>query len=191
MTAQSPSKGFGVKGGSQSWAIHYGKGFDYITQSAQSGEIFIGGALTNSDPLSEIGNSRDDMNCVRSIAHLGGIMDATFGRPVREEIKTAWTGVMGFSIDGYPIVGKLPDAVTERKGGDDGGEWAAAGFGGYGMVNSFLSGQAVAEMLLGKAPAILPRSHVMNEERYELLVKELKRRLEASVKLDAQYKALL
>ncbi|KAK4500112.1 hypothetical protein PRZ48_008298 [Zasmidium cellare] len=163
MTAQSPSKAFGVKGGSQSWAVHYGKGFDYITQSAQGGEIFIGGALTNSDPFSEIGNPRDDSNCVRSIAHLGGIMDATFGRPVREEIKAAWTGVMGFTVDGLPLVGRLPNTATLREGNN---EFVAAGYNGYGMPNAFLCGKHIADLLLGQESSqVVPSAYLVTEER--------------------------
>lgn len=163
MTAQTASKGFGVKGGSQSWAIHYGKGFDYITQSPGSGEIFIGGALINSDPFSEIGNPRDDSICVRSVAHLGGIMDATFGTHVREEIKAAWTGVMGFTVDGLPLVGRLPKAATQRDGTN---EFVAAGYNGYGMPNAYLCGRYIADAVLGReGTGEVPSAYVITEER--------------------------
>ncbi|KAF2169059.1 hypothetical protein M409DRAFT_21068 [Zasmidium cellare ATCC 36951] len=163
MTAQTPWKDFGVKGGSQSWAIHYGKGFDYITQSPSSGEIFIGGALINSDPLLEIGNPRDDANCVRSIAHLGGIMDATFGTPVRQEIRATWTGVMGFTVDGLPLVGKLPNMATLREGNN---EFVAAGYNGYGMPNAYLCGKYIADLVLGREHAgSVPSAYLITEKR--------------------------
>lgn len=163
MTAQTPSQAFGIRGGSQSWAIHYGKGFDYITQSPSSGEIFIGGALINSDPSAEIGNPRDDSNCVRSIAHLGGIMDATFGSHVRDKIKATWTGVMGFTVDGLPLVGRLPRVATLREGRN---EFVAAGYNGYGMPNAWLCGRHLADLVLGKEEAgDIPFAYVVTEER--------------------------
>lgn len=163
MTAQTPSKDFGVKGGTQSWAIHHGKGFDYITQSPSSGEIFIGGALINSNPFLEIGNPRDDLNCVRSIAHLGGIMDATFGTPVRQEIRATWTGVMGFTVDGLPLVGKLTKIATLREGNN---EFVAAGYNGYGMPNAYLCGKYIADLVLGREDAgSVPPAYLITERR--------------------------
>lgn len=165
MTAQTPHPEFGIPENSQSWSIHYGKGFDYITQSRRSGggEIFIGGALVRSDPLQELGNPRDDENALLPIAHLGGIMDATFGRPVCGEVKAAWTGTMGFTADGMPDVGQVTEEVSGRKGE---GEFVAAGYNGYGMANAWLCGRFVADLVQGRESEVcIPRAYKLTGER--------------------------
>lgn len=163
MTAQKPHSKFGIPEDSLSWSIHYGKGFDYITQSALSGEIFIGGGLTRSNPFEELGNPRDDTNSVVAVAHLGGVMDAAFGRPVRDEIISQWTGTMGFTSDGLPIVGRVPREVSGRDGD---GEFVAAGYNGYGMANAWLCGKYVADMLLGSSSNVpIPSAYALTRER--------------------------
>ncbi|KAF7188272.1 putative oxidoreductase OrdL [Pseudocercospora fuligena] len=164
MTAQTPHSSFGVQG-SRSYSIHYRNGFDYITQSGEGGEIFVGGGLVLSEPHHELGNPVDDSNATLPVAHLAGIMDATFGRPVRSEIKAAWTGVMGFTADGLPLVGKLPKTVTIRDGD---GEYVAAGYNGYGMPNAWLCGKHIANLILGKAndPPI-PTAYDLSDERLQ------------------------
>lgn len=154
MSTQLPSATFGNKyDGRRSWSIHYDAGFDYITQSGETGEIFHGGGLAQSIQrgLGELGNTRDDTNSVQAVAHLGGALNATFGieegQSMSSAMKVAWTGVMGFTSDGRPCVGRLPKEVTQREGSD---EWIAAGFNGYGMANCWLSGRHIADSVLGK-----------------------------------------
>lgn len=154
MSTQVPSKSFGNKyDGKKSWSIHYNAGFDYTTQSGESGEIFHGGGLAQSIQrgLGELGNTRDDLNSVQAVAHLGGALNATFGiedeQKMSAGMKATWTGVMGFTSDGLPLVGRLPRNATLREGG---GEWVAAGFNGYGMANAWLCGKHVADSVLGK-----------------------------------------
>ena len=79
------------------------------------------------------------------MAHLGGIMDAVFGSQVRETVKAVWTGVMGFTTDGLPLIGQLPRAATLREGDE---EWIATGDNGYGMANAWLSGKHVVGCVL-------------------------------------------
>lgn len=163
MTAQEPHAEFGIPEGSHSWSIHYGKGFDYVTQSALSGEIFIGGALTRSDAIEELGNPRDDANSMVSTAHLAGVMDAAFGRPVRDHIKSQWTGTMGFTSDGLPIVGEVPREVSGRDGH---GEFVAAGYNGYGMANAWLCGKYIADLVLGNpSDEPIPSAYALTKER--------------------------
>ncbi|KXT06277.1 hypothetical protein AC578_9106 [Pseudocercospora eumusae] len=162
MTAQTPHASFGIRG-SRSYSIHYRSSFDYITQSGEGGELFVGGGLILSEPHHELGNPVDDSNATLPVAHLGGIMDATFGRPVRSEIKAAWTGVMGFTADGLPLVGKLPKTATIRDGD---GEYVAAGYNGYGMPNAWLCGKHVANLILGKADdQPIPTAYELSDER--------------------------
>ncbi|KAH7115806.1 FAD dependent oxidoreductase [Dendryphion nanum] len=52
-----------------------------------------------------------------------------------------WTGIMGYSRDNYPWVGKVPDKE---------GLYIAGGYTGHGMPNGTLCGKAVVDFLLGE-----------------------------------------
>lgn len=92
-----------------------------------------------------------------------------------EELKAAaqWTGIMGYSRDNHPWVGKVP----EKKG-----LWLCGGYTGHGMPNGTLCGKAVVEMVLAaekedvKFAALLdgmvekgdiPKSYLISKERIE------------------------
>lgn len=170
MSTQTPTASFADKyAGKRSWSIHYDAGFDYITQSGETGEIFHGGGLAQSIQrgLGELGNTRDDINSVQAMAHLGGALNATFGiekdQSVSAGTKAAWTGIMGFTSDGLPLVGRLPTEATHR-GGD--GEWIAAGFNGYGMANAWLCGRHIADNVVGKGKVEpVPQAYQISSER--------------------------
>lgn len=96
----------------------------------------------------------------------------------RERLEGAmWTGIMGFSRDEKPWIGRVPD--TE-------GVFVAAGFTGHGMPNAWLCGRAVAEMCVGSlagrdaeevmgevcARTGLPGSYVLTGERMESVMRE-------------------
>jgi glycine/D-amino acid oxidase-like deaminating enzyme len=60
--------------------------------------------------------------------------------PLRDvEVTHRWSGTMGFSRDGLPIVGAVPGMP---------GALAAAGFTGHGFGFAWLAGRALAEMLV-------------------------------------------
>ncbi|MEM1185467.1 MAG: FAD-dependent oxidoreductase [Planctomycetota bacterium] len=61
----------------------------------------------------------------------------------RYEVVARWSGVMGFSPNGLPIVGPTPD--DERV-------WVCAGFTGHGMSLGHLAGRRTAAAMLGAAP---------------------------------------
>ncbi|UKZ78190.1 hypothetical protein TrVFT333_005925 [Trichoderma virens FT-333] len=54
-----------------------------------------------------------------------------------------WSGIMGFSRDGWPWVGPVPDGA----GGGD-GLWLCAGYSGGGMPNAALCSKAVVDMMI-------------------------------------------
>jgi len=60
-----------------------------------------------------------------------------------------WTGVMGCTCDGQPLIGRFPDKLLDppQKGSN---QWIAAGYGGAGMVQCFGAGKEIAEMVTGK-----------------------------------------
>jgi glycine/D-amino acid oxidase-like deaminating enzyme len=96
-------------------------------------------------------------------------------------MKSSWTGVMCFSLDHVPLVGRLPQGFLDRPaGGDDSAEWISAGYGGYGMVNAFLSAKVTAKMILGQnVRGWLPDEYVSTPTRAGKLRQKL-RALEAS-----------
>ncbi|ESZ99194.1 hypothetical protein SBOR_0401 [Sclerotinia borealis F-4128] len=162
MSAQAPGDKFKHQS-DHSWIFNYDRGFDYLTQlpigSSSDGEMMMGGgyAQTQSGGIHETGISTDsELNMYANI-HLRGVLGAIFGPDNwgvvnGPAVKSMWTGNMGFSSDGLPWVGKLPDILTERKTirtqTMQGSEWAAAAFSGEGMVHAWLSGKALAEMIL-------------------------------------------
>lgn len=88
------------------------------------------------------------------------------------EAAAEWTGIMGYSRDDHPWVGKVPDKE---------GLWLCAGYTGHGMPNGTLCGKAVVHMVLGElegkacealaeqlvSKGNLPRSYVLTKERVE------------------------
>jgi glycine/D-amino acid oxidase-like deaminating enzyme len=80
-----------------------------------------------------------------------------------------WTGIMGFSRDEKPWIGRVP--------GEGDGIFMATGFTGHGMPNTWLCGKAVAKMVLQagedereireavEEETGLPKSYWASEER--------------------------
>jgi glycine/D-amino acid oxidase-like deaminating enzyme len=118
-------------------------GFEYWLQRAD-GRIVLGGMrwLT---PTKEVG-AEDDT-----------VVEPTVSRGLREflprhfpalqgvRVEREWTGIMAYTPDRAPLVGPWPGAR---------GEYVALGFNGHGMPMAFLAGQAVGEMLAGRAPEV-------------------------------------
>jgi glycine/D-amino acid oxidase-like deaminating enzyme len=88
------------------------------------------------------------------------------------EAAAQWTGIMGYSRDDHPWVGKVPDKE---------GLWLCGGYTGHGMPNGTLCGKAVVDMVLGEQEGKnlselqeqmvkdgdMPRSYVLSKERIE------------------------
>lgn len=170
MTAQRPGQDFPKNNGKQSWSFIYPQGFDYITQRATSpngegGEVMIGGGLFQSskqgtDMLGVYDDSKTD---AMTLMHLEGAMPTIFNwgaEAAGRRLIKAWSGIVGFSSDVLPLVGRLDSRITKRKvstGSRSGmqagtvppGEWIAAYFCGDGMVWAWLCGTAVGLMLAG------------------------------------------
>ncbi|KAH8657696.1 FAD dependent oxidoreductase-domain-containing protein [Xylariales sp. PMI_506] len=183
MTAQTPGSRFPHQGDKRSWIIYDAEGYDYLTQlplspspavngsspatdcSSSGGEMMLGGALrkARNHGLQEFG-ALDDTTVNKLVgAHLEGMLESVFGpegwgEVSEPHVKAAWTGIMGFTVDGQPWIGKLPYELTERKAVSSvyerkkhqatPAEWAAAGFSGQGMISAWLAGKALALMLL-------------------------------------------
>lgn len=86
------------------------------------------------------------------------------------EAAAQWTGIMGYSRDNHPWVGKVPDHE---------GLWLAGGYTGHGMPNGTLCGKAVVDLMLaGQAgddmlalqdkmvnDGDIPQSYIISKER--------------------------
>jgi glycine/D-amino acid oxidase-like deaminating enzyme len=213
MTAQRPGKNFLRLDGNVSWSVIHRKAgqLKYITQrpgapdgvDGKGGELMLGGALVQAGGrgLDEIGVASDaDVN-FNVGAYLGGLLPMLFGAKnwgadaEGGRVKSMWTGIMGFTVDMMPFVGRLESRITGRvvpKGQNsegerkrdrvEPGEWIAAGYNGEGMVNAWLCGVAVGLMLLGrdkmdlaatpgrpggKVADWLPTEYVISKERLD------------------------
>lgn len=171
MTAQRPGRDFGDNNGKRSWSVIFNQGFDYITQrpnvsDKEGGELMIGGGLFQSGKqgMDMVGVYDDSKTDAMTLMHLEGVMPTVFnwGAEARgRRVIKAWSGLVAFSGDMLPLVGRLDPRITKRKVKADGdervnkadkvkpGEWIAAYFCGDGMVWAWLCGTAVGIMLAG------------------------------------------
>jgi glycine/D-amino acid oxidase-like deaminating enzyme len=161
MSAQTPGEDFPNQASKHSWLFNYDRGFDYMTQ-LPTGQMMLGGGFAQGEGggLAELGVSTDSEISLYTEIHLSGALRAIFGgekwgRVQGEPVQAMWTGSMAFSADGFPWVGRLPGVATGRsEHGDEGAEWICAGFSGEGMVQAWLSGRALAQMLVAGDPKL-------------------------------------
>ncbi|CAL3969324.1 unnamed protein product [Diplocarpon coronariae] len=180
MTVQRCPPLFPKVGGTRSWSTHhkptydpatgrYSLGLYYMTQNETSGDIYLGGEDKKIDEIltSDDTTAGDGF----AVANLQSLPGTWFGEDIFPEheqaarLKSSWSGIMGFTGDGLPLVGNLTPGLTGRHGP---GEWIAAGFNGYGMVNCWMSGVAVANMVLGRDAensAWFPEVYQVSEKR--------------------------
>ncbi|KAJ5170366.1 uncharacterized protein N7500_003149 [Penicillium coprophilum] len=183
MSAQTPGNNFPNQAADHSWLFNYDRGFDYMTQLPE-GQMMLGGGFAQGEAggLADLGVSTDSDLSLYIDIHLSGALRAIFGGKdwgcvQGDAVQAMWTGCMAFSSDGLPWVGRLPKAATGRpEHGSEGAEWVCAAFGGEGMVQAWLSGKAVATMLLAQDAPLsetinadiswLPEQLLVSEERF-------------------------
>jgi len=145
-------------------------GFDYLTQlPTGERELMFGGGIghASNDGFGEMGLAKDDSYDADIAGYLNGALPTHFGLAnwgyegkVQEadtnpwhhgRTKAIWTGIFGWSADGLPWVGRVPDKLTGRDSTHCpkfSGEWITAGFSGEGMTAAWMCGQALGKMLL-------------------------------------------
>ena len=176
MSTQRTPESFGRYGAEKAWSFSSTANFDsqtgvietglyYSNQNPKTGDMFIGGEKV---PIDQLIASDDTYVNEISKENISTVLPRFFAegwkQGERPEVRKVWSGIMGFTADHLPIVGKLPLSVTER--GEDGAEWICAGFNGYGMPQCWSSGEAVAKMLMGEDVSdFLPDSYRSTEER--------------------------
>ncbi|KAF7622968.1 hypothetical protein AFLA_010284 [Aspergillus flavus NRRL3357] len=161
------------RGSTTSWAIHYtpfldaatgglADGLIYGMQNAKTGWHFFGGEKS---PPEQLLSSDDSTLSQSSVQFLQESLGSLFGLqgPAHQKLVSAWSGIMGFTSDTLPLVGKLPSALTGRDGQ---GEWFSGGYNGYGMPSAWLAGESLGLMILGQSPReYLPEAYLISEER--------------------------
>jgi glycine/D-amino acid oxidase-like deaminating enzyme len=189
MSTQHPPLGFGHYGTERAWSISHAPRYDpetkefeaglyYANQNPKSQDVFIGGEKVL---LTEIFVSDDTEVREEARRNIEGILPRYFDKKgltkekqeQEPEIRRVWSGIMGFTSDGMPFVGKVPRSISQRKPDSSevgsGGEWIAAGFNGYGMPQCWSAGEAVAKMILGKYESEvkdwLPDACLITEQR--------------------------
>ncbi|KAF4781454.1 FAD dependent oxidoreductase [Colletotrichum scovillei] len=156
ITAHRPGSNMPKAGLATTYSFIYEAGYEYMipkpagTQFA--GDIVIGGGLVRAPDqgLGEYGTTDDSrLNPVVS-AYLRETTPRYFGDDWGDDdpegegggrVRAEWTGIMGFSPDGFPFVGEVP--------GED-GLWVCASFQGHGMVFCWMCARALAVMLEGR-----------------------------------------
>ncbi|PBP21358.1 hypothetical protein BUE80_DR007804 [Diplocarpon rosae] len=180
MTVQRSPPLFPKVGGIRSWSTEnkptydprtgrYSLGLYYMTQNEKSGDIFLGGEDKKIDEiLTSDDSTAGNGFAVENLQSLPGIWFGEDIFPRCEKVsrlRSSWSGIMGFTGDGLPLVGNLTADMTGRIGP---GEWIAAGFNGYGMVNCWMSGIAVANMVLerdAENSRWFPEAYQISEKR--------------------------
>jgi glycine/D-amino acid oxidase-like deaminating enzyme len=139
---------------------HTHLGLYYAQQNAKTGDMFLGGESQSLNGLltSDDSNVADDARQSLTSAAPKIWKDAAPTKALN-----VWSGIMGFTADGMPIVGKLPHDLTGRSGS---GEWIAAGFNGHGMDKCWLTGEAIARMVLGEKDVPgFPKAYLLSDDR--------------------------
>ncbi|KAF2433385.1 FAD dependent oxidoreductase [Tothia fuscella] len=162
------------------YSFIYRNGYEYMiprpflpsTPEHLSGDIVIGGGIGKlpNEGLSEYGETDDTVLNSNNSAYLHQTTKTYFGENwgddhPTERVRNDWTGIMGFTGDGHPLVGELPGKK---------GLWISAGFNGHGMVLCLKCAEALTHMLLDIGTEVFgtwfPSSFAITEERLEEMV---------------------
>lgn len=140
-----------------SWTLYY------ITQDPNTGDIYIGGEKQQLDQLLV-----SDDTVIGEIpgGALSKILPKIFTEGWEEKepvVKKMWSGIMAFTSDMLPLVGRLTEGMSGRNGL---GEWIAGGYNGHGMDKAWLTGEALVKMVVGEdVSGWFPSAYCIMEER--------------------------
>lgn len=149
ITAHRPGSNMPVEGLATTYSFIYNMGYEYMIPrpkgSKFAGDIVIGGGLTKSpnEGLGQYGVTDDSIKDPEISAYLRQTTPRFFGENWGMDhpdgrIRKEWTGIMGYSSDGLPFIGKVPG---------DQGLWISASFQGHGMVLCLLCARALVEAI--------------------------------------------
>lgn len=181
VTAHRPGRNLPWGGLPTTYSFIYEDGYEYMAPrppgSRHAGDIVIGGGLVRApqEGLGEYGTTDDTTVDGDISAYLRETTLRRFGDSWGEDhpdgrIRAEWTGIMGYSPDGFPFVGEVPGAR---------GLWASCSFQGHGMVLCWMCARAMVGMMRGDDDlgGWFPSEFVISEER---LSKRFRGRLHTS-----------
>ncbi|RSL83278.1 hypothetical protein CEP51_004603 [Fusarium floridanum] len=141
-----------------SWWLRYGeKDYDFLMQRPD-GAYIIGRSNTSRRATAD-----DSAIDFLPHAHLRGTSPLVFDFGGGVETTHAWSGPVGFTLDGNPFIGKLPYPGRSH-------QWVCAAFQGIGMVRAFRAAHMLAQLLHGEElPEEYPRSMLITHSRVQRL----------------------
>jgi glycine/D-amino acid oxidase-like deaminating enzyme len=128
------------------FGLLFNDGWEYMIQR-EDGRVILGGCRWKSPTTEQ--PMLDDSNIQENVSEgLHSYLKENFEELFDDdlEIEEEWTGIMAFSKDDMPIVGRVPNTTNQ---------FISAGYTGQGMPTAFLSAKGIADMILGKQ-AYLP-----------------------------------
>lgn len=157
---------------------------NYLIQAANDtdGQVLILGGERIGAPGGDVGVTRDDEvvpevgrrlrhalhDAVTLIPSNGNTSLEKEREPDSLKASHEWTGIMGFTPDDHPWVGRVTSTLLGGDDKDAQGLWICAGYTGHGMPRAALCAVAVAEMILGrKATVELPDEFRVSDHRIE------------------------
>lgn len=142
------------------WFRYAEKDYDYLIQR-RVGDIVVGRAN-----IGRRATANDGETDLLPMAHLRGFGHEVARRPldnVVDSVDHAWSGILAFTEDGAPFVGRLPFPQYTH-------QWVCGGYHGIGMTKAFRTAEMMAFLLLDEqSPAEYPRSMMMNSKRLHTL----------------------
>jgi glycine/D-amino acid oxidase-like deaminating enzyme len=172
ITAHRPGKNMPVAGLPTTYSFIYSNGYEYMIPRPQgsrfAGDIVMGGGLVKAqdEGVGEFGTT-DDTTMNEDISkYLTETTRRYFGSHWGEDhedgrIRKEWTGIMGYSPDGFPFIGEVPGEKDL---------WIGASFQGHGMVLCFMCAKALVAMIGGEEEKIrswFPEVFKVSQERME------------------------
>lgn len=139
-----------------------GESDDYLVQAPTSHLILGGERMAVPDGAEGVSDdsSVDPVLSSRLHSVLSSTLQLSSSDPEVLRSDHEWTGIMGYSADGAPWIGRVPE---ELGGGE--GLWMSAGYTGHGMPVAARGGVAVAEEILGRKGVAVPEAWGVHEDR--------------------------
>lgn len=152
ITAHRPGANLAKESLPTTYSFIYRNGYEYMIPrpagTVHAGDIVIGGGLAAApeEGLLEYGTTDDTtLNEIMS-SYLYDSTARYFGPKWGDDhpegrIRREWTGIMGYSPDGFPFVGQVPGQH---------GLWVSSSFQGHGMVLCWMCAKALVQMIEGR-----------------------------------------
>lgn len=153
---------FGYEPNYSYWLRYTTHDYDYLIQRS-AGDVLVGRANTARRATGD-----DTVTDMSPMSHLRGMAkQVAASASSNSNITHAWSGILGFSQDKSPFVGRLPFPGRSH-------QWVCGVYHGIGMTKAFRTAEMMALMILGEdVPEEYPRSMLVTPERVQLLRESL------------------